>query len=554
MDEILNNPLFDAFADASDSVYIYVTDMKTGHTRWSQNAIDFFDIPKESFEDTPNVWPKKIHPDDLEMYMKDIKSVYEGVTDRHNCQYRAKNKFGKYVWVQCNGTMLYDKNGEKSVFGGMMIRLDKQSKYDETTGLPTKNEFYAADFSEFSGTVMLLGIDKFKRVINEFGYRYSEKLLAKIVKKLCSMLGSQYKVYYFLNDKFIIILPEYTKKQTFELFDKISSMAKNVETIDGNILDFSVSASAIELSDNTLDNDSIIDKLDMTLSYVKSNDRGNIRFYSETIEQKQVRLETVKKELNQSINNNFEGFELFYQPWINARGREILGCEALLRWKGKTIKNSYPMEFIPILEDNGKIIEVGRWVMETAMKQQSIWKKKYGDFKVSFNVSYRQFLEKGYVEHLLETSEKYGIENNDMVLELTESCKVDTPERLAEVFTEIRKNGFKIALDDFGTGYASMEMLKKLPADNIKIEHSFVREIALDGHTVDFAIIKSIINLCNMLKCRVVVEGVENKEVDDIIRGLKPDYLQGYYYSKPVCKSEFESMLEESNGRNTICV
>ena len=553
MEDVLNNPLFEAFANASDNVYIYVCDVKKDLSRWSPNAISYFELPGEYFVNAGDVWGERIHPEDREIYFKDISAVFSGEKENHSCQYRAMNRYGKYVWLECKGTMTRDKNGELETFAGIMTRLDRQNKYDTLTGLLTKYEFYEQSLCKGSGVVMLLGVDRFRNVINTYGYYYGDELLTTLAKRLQALCRDGIKAFRFNGDEFILLLPGADKAEAHEIFTGIRNAACSIETKDGKKIELSISAGAVVYGNEKTDKDEIVNRLELALSYVKKINKGNIEFYSDEIDEKQRRLMTLKEDLKYSIEHDFKGFELYFQPLVDARGTRILGCEALLRWKGEHIKDAGPMDFIPILEEDSGINRVGRWVMRQAVKQQKEWQEKFGNFKVNFNVSYGQFLEEGYVEDLVSTTEEYGVSPDNLVLELTESNNVESPESLALIFEQIRSHGFHIALDDFGTGYASMELLKKLPADEIKIEHTFVRELANgDFHQVDFAIIESLLYLCKKVNNSVVVEGVETKAVDDIIRTMGADYLQGYYYSKPVCKTEFEKMLIENFESHTV--
>lgn len=550
--DILKNNLYEALAEASDNVYIYVTDMTTGMARWSLSAVRYFDMPGEYMEEPGELWSSKIHPDDREKYLKDIRAVFSGEKVHHSCQYRAMNRYGKYVWLECKGTMIYDDDGNKEIFAGMMTRLDCQSMYDHLTGIPTKNEFYTYDFTAGNGVVMLFGIDDFRKLINTYGYGYGDEILVEFARQLEGCCENGQKAVRFTGDEFMLILPGDGRERAVRVFDKLKEDICVLHMKDGRTINLSISAGAdcYPLADG--DRNELINRLELAMDYVKRINKGSMAFYSGEIESKQIRRITIKNELKKSIANNFEGFELYFQPWVDANGTSIRGCEALLRWNCDKIKNAGPVEFIPILEEDDGIIKVGRWVMKQAMKQQREWQDRFGDFKVSFNVSYRQFMEVGYVEEVAQTAEAYGVSPSNIVIELTESCDVETPENLAVIFGKLREHGFQIALDDFGTGYSSMEMLKKLPADEIKIEHNFVRELERTGHEVDFAIIEAIMLLCSRMHCGVVVEGVENQTVDEIVRGMGATYLQGYYYSKPICKEEFEKILVKNAEESEI--
>lgn len=543
MSDILNDVLFDAFANASEHVYMYVLDMERDLSRWSKNSVEYFDMPGEYIESADRVWIEKVHPDDREAYMADLGAVLSGESKLHSCQYRAMNRYGDYVWIECKGSVLESKAGHK-IFAGLMTRLDKQNIFDPLTGLKTKHQFYSLNLENKQGIIVLLAVDFFKHIINTYGYENGDDILIQLGKKFVELVGGFDYVYRFNGDEFIFYLPDAGIGDVSKLFNQINENAGEIVLKNGQKIELSFSAGAIEFPMEDNAKDAMINRLELSLFYIKREKRGCLGFYSDEIIEKAERLRQLKNDLENSIANDFKGFELYFQPWMSKDGSKIVGCEALLRWKGDVIKDSYPGEFIPILEETDDILSVGRFVMHEAMKQQKEWEEKYGEFVVSFNVSYSQFLEADYAKELKDTAKKYNVNPHNMVIELTESCNVQAPNLLADVFNELRGYGFKIALDDFGTGYASLEIFKQLPTDGIKIEHSFVRELSSDGHDIDFAIIRSLLLLCHELGQMVVVEGVENEEVDCIIRGMDAGLLQGYYYSRPVCKSEFEKLVE----------
>lgn len=542
MEQLLNNLLYEAFAEASDSVYVYVTDLNTDETRMSKNAVEYFDLPGEYINGLANIWIEKIHPQDREGYAEDLEGVLSGKSTRHSYQYRIKNRYGDYVWVECKGSV---KTGQKEerIFAGLITRLDVQSLYDPLTGLPSKNQFYEYDFSKEKYVLMLLGIDNFRQLINVYGYNIGDEILVQIGKLFAVHNGDDVTVYRFNGDEFIVSFKGSDLEKAKNCFESILNQVDGLVLENGRKIKLTFSAGAILSIPGQLTKDCMVDRLEDTLDFVKKTKKGTIAFYSKQIAQKMHRIQLLKKELKASILNNFEGFEVHYQPWMDVQGMRISGCEALLRWKGKEITDAGPAEFIPILEESDDILSVGDFVMRESMKQQKLWEKKYGEFVVSFNVSYRQFLQEDYVEKLEKTAKEIGVNPCNMIIELTESCRVQAPNLLADVFRRLRRVGFKIALDDFGTGYASMEMLKRLPVDGVKIEHSFVRELEKEGHDMDFAIIESILHLCNRVGRDVIVEGVENREVDMIVRDMNVKYLQGYFYSKPICKTDFEKLM-----------
>lgn len=549
MSDIFNNEIFEAFAEASDNVYIYVCDMRTNISRWSRASVEYFNLEGEYIENAGAVWEEHIHPEDRALYNEDIRGVFSGAKARHECQYRAVNRYGEYVWLECKGSVIKDGEGNPIIFAGLMTRLDGQNKYDTLTGLPTSHELYHCRISDEKGTALLMGLDGFRKVVSSYGYNAGDELLvlfSRIMKDAC---GRDWRLYRFSGDEFIAIAPTLDKEAVQDFFEKVCRKSDGVELANGQKVSLSVSGGALLFPEDADSRERLIKRLENCLEYAKMHHRGTLVFFSEEIVRQHQRNLALREDLKYCIKNNFKGFEMFFQPFVSSDTHRITGCECLLRWKGEQIKDSYPMEFIKVLEEYGGIREVGFWVMEEAIRHQVEWQDKYGDLRVSFNVSYQQFLDPEFEEKLLLCVDKYRCIPENIIIELTESCQVDKPQELASLFDRLRTRGFKMALDDFGTAYASLEMLKALHVDYIKVEHSFVRELSEPGHDIDYVIIDNLLNMCRRLGYDSIVEGVENHDVADIVGGMDATLLQGYFFSRPVCRGEFEKLLEEDRFR-----
>lgn len=546
MSDIFNNELFEAFASASDNVYIYVCDMRTNLSRWSKAAVTYFGLEDEYLQDADKAWAKHVHPDDLQLYEEDIAGVFGGRKKFHNCQYRARNASGKYVWVECKGCVIRDANGDPLIFAGLMTRIDGQSKYDSLTGLMTMQEVFNIDFTSSSGVAMLIGLDGFRKIMSAYGYNAGDEILVKVASRLSALVTPGWKALRFNGDEFLVLAIGAGEQEAEKFFRELSHDINMMSLADGHKLGLSITAGGVRFPDDAGNREILISKLEHSMEFAKSSHRGELVFFSEEIAKKHERAMVLREDLKQSIKNGYEGFELYFQPFISPETGKVAGCECLLRWKGERIKDSYPMEFIKVLEQYGDIRKVGLWVMEEAIRQQVAWREKYGELMVSFNVSYQQFTEPSFAERTIACAEKYGAHPEHVIIELTESCEVENPQELAETFGKLRNYGFKMALDDFGTAYASMEMLKWLPVDYVKVEHSFIRELAKPGHEIDYVIVDSLLEMCRRLGYESIIEGVEDGSVAEIVGDMHATLLQGYHYSRPVCKADFEKLLDVS--------
>lgn len=536
---ILENELFESFANASDNIYIYVCDMKTDISRWSKNTVDYFNLEGEYIEGTGAKWMEYIHPDDRALYLKDIEAVFSGASSRHSCQYRAKNKYNDYVWLECKGSVISDEEGNPLVFAGLMTRLDNQNKYNPLTHLLTNYEMQKYDFSTGNGAILLLGINSFRKINNTHGFLYGNKVLIALSEYLEQLAEKDDRVYRFQGDEFIILSPGSSKEKLHKRFANINDYCMNIRGLKS----FSVSAGLVSYPEDGADFNTLVSNLEHSLEYAKEQKHGWIAEFSEKISQRHLRTSRLHEALTQSIHNNFEGFELYFQPILDATTQKITECESLLRWKTPEIQDATPYEFIKILENSGEIREVGFWVMEEALRHAAMWQKKYNNISVSFNVSYIQLLDGEFINRLIAKAQELQVDPRLIMVELTESCNASDTKMLSRQFSKLQKLGFKIAMDDFGTEYASFGLLHDVSMDVLKIDQKFVRGLVREGNKTDMAIIENVVNMCRQLSIQTIAEGIETEEIQDIILSIGVSYLQGYLYAKPVLADVFERML-----------
>lgn len=544
MENILDNELFEAFANSADNIFIYVSDMKADLTRWSTGAVNLFGI-EEYQKDTSNKWLEYVHPDDREAYIEDISSVFAGEKKQHNCQYRARTRYGEYVWVECRGSIIYDTDGTPSVFAGIMTRLDNQNKYDNLTHLLTGSELTRFSF-DGSGALMLVGIDEFRKINSRYGLIYGNKVLTYLADTLVTAAPNAI-VYRFQGDEFAILGKGMNSSDMVDIFKRVRALCNKSEERD-NLIDFSLSAGIVEY----IDVGSCVEPLanvELSLSYAKQDIANHYVIYSDEIKNKQIRRDMVSEALLKSLRDNNKGFRLVYQPILANSGDTIVACEALCRWDpmDERIGRSFPDEFISILESNGGINDLGYFVMREAIRQASIWQKKFKRFNVSFNVSYVQLEDPDFVPAILTAIDEYGADPTGIVVELTESVlDVDTV-MLKQSFDLLKGKGIRIALDDFGTGNSSFWMLHNIDVDIVKLDQSFIRGLDTTGKGIDYAIVESVGLMCNRIGCQTVAEGVETDDIWKLISGFEFTGLQGYLFSKPVEVDEFEQLLDKYN-------
>jgi len=248
-----------------------------------------------------------------------------------------------------------------------------------------------------------------------------------------------------------------------------------------------------------------------------------------------------------SIMKNYEGFYLVYQPVVDSRTERLIGAEALIRWKSERYGVVPPDHFIPLLEKDPLFPELGKWILETAMKDAKEIMKTVPDFVVNVNLSYTQLEKGGFVDMVLQTLKKQEYPPDHLCLEITERCRLLDMGILKDMIAALRSYGVKIALDDFGTGFSSIGLVKNLPFDTIKIDRSFVLRIEEDEK--EKALVENFVNVASTFGAKVCIEGIETAGMKEILKKYRVQSFQGYYYAKPLPIDELEQMIEDGRFR-----
>ncbi len=386
--------------------------------------------------------------------------------------------------------------------------------------------------------IIIIGIDGFKRINNLYTYTIGDSVLEQFSAEIQGLFSDDTPLYKLDGDNFGLIFNEESADYYYDIFEKIKTVGKNNIVIDNIQIPIAVSAGVCFFPKDGTDSETLYKNARIALVNSKEKGGGRITVLSPSLLNKVQHSMKLLECIRSDVNNNFNGFYLVYQPLILAKTGDLYGCEALLRWKNNAFPTGIsPFEFIPILENYGMIIDVGKWVLENAIKQLSEWLEVMPNFQLSVNVSSIQFEQSAFKAFVVETLSKYNVSPKLLTLELTESGQIINIDYVREVFNFLRSQGIKIAIDDFGTGYASLEIFRDLSADELKIDKSFLEKITYD--VTDQKIISQVIKLCESMNMFVCVEGIETKEIESIAIQLDSRLLQGYYYDKPIESRDF---------------
>lgn len=533
---------YKALVKSTDN-FIFIGNIKTGKFRYPLVMVELFGFPSEVIENPMPLWKKIVHKADWDKFYESNMEISLGEKDYHNIEFRVKTVKDEYIWVKCCGNMVRDEEGNPSTFAGVISRLEEKNKIDNVTRLMNITEFSKRFQKKIDSGLknigmVILGIDNFKQV-NDFHDRETgDKVLQAITRIIQSKLLYNEELYRLDGDNFGLIIEDATEEKIIEIYEKIKTEFVTSQIIEKRKLLLTISGGC---SIYPKDGNSYVELYkytNYTLDSSKKDGKNKMTFFTkEIIENKSHYLELLYL-MKKSISNDFNGFSIVYQPQIGSKNEKIKGVEALLRWKDEKLGMVSPMEFVPVLEDSGLIVSVGRWILKNSLKQCKEWLKYNPDLTMSVNISFIQLLDKNFLDDLNKIIKELDIPTKNIILELTESCSINSMGFMKKLYDELRDSGIKIALDDFGTGYSSLGVLKEIAADIVKIDRIFVRDIIKSKFDMNF--IKFITAICNDVDIEVCLEGVETKEEYDLVKDIGIDYIQGYYFGKPQSAEEIE--------------
>ncbi|HGE7980931.1 TPA: phosphodiesterase PdcB [Clostridioides difficile] len=535
--------IFFELLSQSTEDYIFFWDINRNKFKISSAIFDEFNLSKEIESDLVNCWSKIVYPDDVQIWKDDIQELLHGKKGEHNLEYRLINKYKEIVWISCRGKV-YVSDDPKTIFlVGRIKKIGEKNKFDSITGTWNREQFehrmnYLIKEKIYkNGAMFIMDIDNFKNINEKYGHSYGDKVLRAIATEVLEYLPKDVRLYRLDGDEFAFFYPMCTKETIEKIYEKIQMYTNTQHEIESNKYYCTVTAGVAmypEDGDNYLD---LFKHADIALDIAKISGKNRIKFFSQELYENKLKVISMQQKLRECVENNFNDFELFFQPQVNAVTKEVIGAEVLLRWHSSTYGEVSPVEFIPILEQSNLIIPVGKWIIKEAVKQCKEWHKINPDFKISVNVSYIQLKEDFFRDFIVECLVEYQLRPEFLILELTENCWIPDINLLNDKFISLKGIGVYIAIDDFGTGYSSLNYLKELSVNIIKIERSFVKNITYNSY--EYTFLEYIIKLAHIINLKVCVEGIESYEEYDIVKSLGVDIIQGFLFGRPVSASEF---------------
>jgi len=386
--------------------------------------------------------------------------------------------------------------------------------------------------------VLYLDMDNFKIINDTLGHESGDKLLINVSYKLKTILRKSDLVARIGGDEFVIILNDISSKEdVVEVINKLIRALKQPIIIKQTSISPTFSIGCALYPDDSENPVELLRYADIAMYEAKNKGKNNYAFINEDLKKQMSEFYLITNELKQALNNN--ELVLFYQPKIDIITNRVYGAEGLIRWNHPKRGLLTPFHFIPYAEKSNLISQIDRYVIKKAIETLKNWEKDelLKDMHLAVNISANEFRQQDFVSNLRKLVDEYKIDPSKLEIEITETLSMQNFAYAVGVLEEVKRLGVKIALDDFGTGYSSLNYLKKLPFDILKIDQTFIRDLEKDND--DLLITKMIIEISKVLNKVNVAEGVENKELLKIVSELGCQYVQGYYFAKPLENKEF---------------
>jgi len=471
-------------------------------------------------------------------------------------------KDGSLIWSDIYLAPVRDESGDVNHFVVALYDITDTKRYqaelefranrDTLTGLANRSLLQdrlhqAIAYAERYGHtawLLFLNLDRFKFVNDTLGHHAGDDVLKCVADRLQQAVRETDTVARLSADEFALILPERADEQlATPILHRIMQTIARPVVIDGYefVLGCSIGIAICPSDGNQ--SGALIKHAAIAMYRAKEAGRNNFQFYTAAMNERAMERLRLESDLRNAVER--EEFVLHYQPQVSLEGGRVMGMEALIRWQHPAAGILPPARFIQLAEELGLIVPIGTWVLRTACRQSTAWQRDgFGDVRVAVNLSARQFYQQDLVATIKSVLEETGIAPHLLELELTESMMMNDVEHAVKIMNELKALGVHLSIDDFGTGYSSLAYLKRFPIDLLKIDRSFVRDITVDPD--DAAIVLSIISLAHSLRLKVIAEGVETEAQLAYLQEHGCDYMQGYYFSKPLPAGECGWMLCEA--------
>lgn len=532
----------------SKDSYLMVTDMQHNLTFVPESTAEFLGIPSGWCEDGYKiVLEKSVHPYDCPEYTEEMKKRLRGI-NLENDLYIRMGKDKKYVMTQIITDMILEQ-GKNRYFIVLLRNQNVIPEIDPLTDLygQVKFEKDIVDYIQQGRKVAVLEIeiDHMNDINILYGTNYSDRIQKVLAYRFIYMMDADKAVYRMGNSNYAFILRDASREDAAAFLEKIRARLEESVVLENNHFDLKIYASGIILDHYEGEISTVQSKLEYVLGKMRTRRDHKLMFFNDLVQiNGDVDLDLMKV-IHQSVLNQCDGFYVEYQPVVHAQTGEIVGAEALVRWKKEPYGIVPPGMFIDWLESNPCMYDLGNFVLKQALTDAVEFRKSNPDFFINVNMSAKQLERKTFCGVVMALLKETGFPAGQLCLELTERCRSMPVSVMEEKLLYLKQHGVRLAMDDYGTGSASSSVLLQTPMDEIKIDMSFIRGIT-DNQTKQ-ALVRSMVDFANKADLKSCLEGVEDEKLQNYLRSFGATWFQGYYYSRPVQAAAMQKLLNMEN-------
>lgn len=531
--------------------YLYVFDLKNDVYYISEHAMDRFAVPSTCFTDVSRMHEQFVYAEDLPMLQEDLGKMVTGEKDSHDITYRWLGRDQKPIWINCRGRSIRNADGQPIFMIGCINEVGKQGIADNVSGLlesaVIKQNWKSVSEQFPNGYILRIGIDDFKIINEKSGIEYGDYVLHGVADCIVKALKQGQEAYRVVADEFIVV--DYNSNSA----EEAAALYRRIRTLNDGFIEDNNYKSVYTISGGVITGahmagKSYIDIMKISqfaLNEAKLRGKNQVYCFEKADYDAFLRKHSILEDMRKSMSHDFRGFDVYFQPIMRVGSSELYAAESLLRYKTSDGEMISPVEFIPILEESGLIIPVGKWVLERALAMCMECQKTYPLFKVSVNLSYIQILKSDVYDEIIYDLKKYALKPDSLIVELTESGYVENTPTVKKLWERLREYGVMIAIDDFGTGYSNLQSISSMMPNIVKLDRGFTVKALKNCY--EHTLMTHIIQLVHSIDLKICVEGVETMEELAEIEKLSADCIQGYYYGKPCTYPDFMQKFVTGN-------